>query len=102
MPHSSKRFRFRLDFRSLFVFSTILGFCFGVLSIPIVFISNLIKIGPGHFFPEMILIVLVGAPATGIMTGVLMGVIGYPIYKWVSGRYSITYSGQAFLEDDSQ
>lgn len=74
-------FRAQLNFMSLVKLSTQIGLCFGVVSIPI---SLIISMNREGFDISIIPIIIFGSPAVGLVNGVLHGVIGYPLYRWIS------------------
>ncbi len=69
-----------LDYRSIVKLAVLLGLCAGTFSLPFLFILDA---GVSVFGA---LNVLFGAPVAGAGCGLLMGVLGYPLYAWFSSR----------------
>ena len=87
--------RVRLGFWSLVGFSSLVGFCAGVVSGPIVLVLQLGKVAAysGWVFPA--LLILVGTPIIAAFNGTLMGILAYPLYRWVTRRVDLhSYSGE--------
>ncbi|HEC17476.1 MAG TPA: hypothetical protein ENI99_13025 [Sedimenticola sp.] len=69
--------RLKLDYPSLIRLAALLGLCAGVLAIPFVL---LLTSGMAKF---NIVSVIFFAPLSGAVAGLLMAVLGYPLYSWV-------------------
>ena len=87
-----KKARVQLDFFSLVRLSSLIGFCFGVVLIPITFLYNLSN--ETESYGWYILIVILGAPFMSFLQGVITGVLGYPLYKIITNKYEIMYEGK--------
>ena len=82
------RCRTKLDYVSLIKLNLLLGFCAGILSVPFMF---LLYSGIGTLSTVNILI---GAPICGVIAGLLITVLGYPLYSWITSKTSgHVYSG---------
>jgi len=72
--------RIRFNYSSLIKLNLLLGFCAGLLSIPVLFLLNA---GSGTL---SIVTVIVGAPISGAAGGLLVVILGYPLYSWFTSR----------------
>lgn len=83
--------RLQLDLSSLIRISGLLGLCSGAGLIPlIIFLSaEAVMQSPGS-----ILIIFLIAPLFGALNGAAMGIVAYPLYKYLSQRAKgQTYTG---------
>ena len=85
--------RLQLDFISLVKLTTIVGLCFGVVSIPLVLLF-----GTGNASDSsswvVVPFVVIGTPLLGALNGALHGVLGYILYQWLAKRTKgQTYTG---------
>lgn len=84
--------RARLDFLSLLQFMAVVGACAGIVSVPIFL---LIQSEKWLADPFTALFIVVAAPITGVLNGILFGVVGYPLYRWITRRVDVhTYTGE--------
>ncbi len=67
--------RVRLTYGSLVKFTVLLGFCAGLFAIPLLLLTSLGK-------TYGLLNLLIGATIIGAVTGLLLSVLGSPIYSW--------------------
>ena len=84
--------RARLDFVSVLKFTCLMGICMGTSSVPILLIvqSETWLSNPLHA-----VFLIVGAPLSGVLNGLLTGALGYLPYSWVTRRVNIhTYHGE--------
>lgn len=89
-----KEFTVHLSFHSFFKTSVLIGFCFGIGAIPLVAIFNFARVG-ASFIPMSIL----GGPVIGVSYGVLAGLIGYPLYFWLSKNVGFKMTGNVYAGD---
>ena len=75
--------RLQLDFRSLIRMASLLGLCSGIGFIPLILFLNA---GTATNTISTILFVFLLAPVIGALNGALSGMVGYPLYKWLSTR----------------
>lgn len=91
-----KACRLQIDFGSLVKLCTIVGLCYGIMSIPLILFVSMVNSeggSPGAGF-SLLPFLLVASPIGGTLGGALMGVIGYPLYRWFSARtQGQTYTG---------
>ena len=87
-------FTVHLDFASFLKMSLLIGFCFGVCSVPLLIVVNYGQLGLGSA-P----VFLVGAPIAGTFNGLLAGLIGYPLYYWLSQRVGFKLKGNLYVSD---
>lgn len=95
----STRCRLRLDYISLVKLGLLLGSCAGIFSIPLIFLlySGASSLGFVN--------VMIGAPFCGAATGLVMVVLGFPVYSWISAKTDgQAYSGkfQIIPDQDEQ
>ena len=84
--------RLRLGFRPLIRFGTLIGFCSGVLAIPLYALG--IFLGSDNFgddVPKLVIVVLIAPPLMGALNFALFSVLAYPLYSLFKLR---TYSGE--------
>jgi hypothetical protein len=87
--------RARLGFWSLVGFSSLVGFCAGVVSAPIVLVLQAGKLAAYGTWVFPALMILVGAPIAGAFNGTIMGILAYPLYRWITRRVDLhSYSGE--------
>ena len=89
-----KEFTVHLTFLSFLKTSLLIGFCFGVCSVPLVILFNYSQAGP-----VIIPMSIVGTPFAGVLNGLFAGVIGYPLYHWLSGRIGFKLKGNLYVSD---
>jgi hypothetical protein len=94
--------RTRLRFSSLTSLMALVGFCAGIVALPIIMLTQADKLFEDTSWFGAFLFTFVGAPIVGAANGVLYGVLGYPIYRWITRRFDVhTYSGEfAILSND--
>jgi hypothetical protein len=90
--------RVRLRFNSLVGLSALIGFSAGVVGIPIVLALQADKIFSDGFWIMSVLFTVIAAPLVGAINGVISGVLGFPLYRWITRRINVhTYSGEFTL-----
>ncbi len=77
--------RVRLNYGSLVKLTMLLGFCAGVFAVPLLLLTSL---GKNYGLLNLI----AGAPVAGVFTGLLLAILGSPIYTWWTARIN----GQRF------
>ena len=92
-----RTFKVRLRFNSLISISSLIGFCAGVVWIPVQMIT-LFTSDDTHFITALLLVVL--SPMFGLINGFLLGLVAYPCYAYICRRVGFSYTG-VFLEKDS-
>ena len=100
--NDDQRYRVRLRFTSLVALTTLVGFCAGVLGIPIFLLMQADRIfsDPFSFFPIGFTVII--SPIAGAVNGALYGVLAYPLYRWITKRVDVhTYTGEFVLKRDS-
>ncbi len=95
--------RLQLDFPSLIRMSGLIGLCSGAGFIPLILFLNA---GAGSTDIGSVVFVFLVAPLIGALNGALSGIIGYPLYRWLSTRSKgQTYAGifvGLIAEDDAR
>ena len=82
------RCRTKLNYTSLIKLNLLLGFCAGILSVPLII---LLYSGAGTLG---IVNILIGAPICGVIAGLLITVLGFPLYSWIiSKKNGHVYTG---------
>ncbi len=71
--------RVRLNYGSLVKLTVLLGLCAGLFAAPLLLLTSLGK-------TYGLLSLLIGAPVTGAGTGLLLAILGSPIYAWWTAR----------------
>jgi len=84
--------RVRLNYGSLVKLTLLLGFCAGLFAIPLLLLTSV-----GNNFG--LLNVIIGAPLAGAGTGLLLSIMGSPIYSWWTARSHGQYFTGAFQVD---
>lgn len=91
-------FKFQLSFFSLIKFCAFLGFCYGVVGAPV---GIFLQAGSLQSHPEstieIVLFTLLLSPAVGTFNGALMGLLGFPLYRWLSNKVGIKYTGNIYM-----
>ncbi len=94
-------FKLQLSFSSLLKLSTFVGFCAGIGLIPINFLyyfwglsSGVDDISNVSGVPTLVAFIVVVSPFAGALYGMIVGVVGYPMYRWLSVRVGLVYRGQ--------
>ncbi len=77
--------RVRLNYGSLVRLTVLLGFCAGLFAIPLLLLTSL-----GQTYG--LLNLMAGAPVAGALTGLLLAVLGSPVYTW----WTLRTDGQRF------
>lgn len=75
--------RLQLDLTSLIRISFLIGLCSGAGFIPLLVFLNA---GMMTKEPASIFVLIVLAPLIGALNGALSGLVGYPLYRWLSLR----------------
>ncbi len=71
--------RVRLSYGSLVKLMMLLGFCAGLFAVPLLLLMSL-----GNSYG--LLNVVIGSPIAGIGTGLLLAILGSPVYMWWTAR----------------
>lgn len=100
MNSTSKRFQFQLNVTSLIIFLAILGFCAGLMMIPLSLLIGISKSGLKGIDMSSMLLSVIGTPFLAALNGAFMGLLGYPAYTWLSNRYPLTYAGRVLARDE--
>lgn len=77
--------RLQFDYGSLVKFSTFIGFCFGIVSVPIylfITIGETASLDVGLLIFETVIF----TPIVGLANGALMGVFAYPLYSYLGKK----------------
>lgn len=83
--------RLQMDFPSLIRMSSLIGLCSGAGFIPLILFLNA---GAAAKDAVSIVFVILVAPLIGALNGALSGIVGYPLYRWLSTRSKgQTYAG---------
>lgn len=89
-----KACRLQLNFLSFVKFTTFVGLCFGVVSIPLVLLFDT---GNGKDSGSWIVVIPLAVlltPIVGAVNGALQGALGYVMYQWLCKRTKgQTYTG---------
>lgn len=75
--------RLQLDLSSLIRMSFLIGLCSGVGFIPLIVFLNAATMAKE---PAGIFVLIILAPLIGALNGALSGLVGYPLYRWLSLR----------------
>jgi len=87
--------RVRLTYGSLVKLTVLLGFCAGLFAIPLLFLTSVGK-------TYGLLNLLVGAPIAGAATGMLLAILGSPIYSWWTAKSNgQIFTGTFEVDSDS-
>ena len=89
-----QEFTVRLRFTSFLKMSLLIGFCFGVCSVPLVILFNYSETGP-----MIVPMALFGTPFAGTLYGLLAGIIGYPLYHLLSRRIGFKLKGHLYVRE---
>ena len=89
-----KEFTVHLSFQSFFKTSVLIGFCFGIGAIPVVAVFNY-----AHMGPSLVPMSILGGPVIGISYGVVAGLLGYPLYYWLSKNVGFKMTGNLYAGD---
>lgn len=90
-----ERFKVSFSFVSLVSIGALIGFCAGVVSVPL-YLLNLLS---SELPSQGLLWMAVLAPVGGLLNGALLGLLAYPFYWWLSKRIGFSYRGQLFILD---
>ena len=71
--------RVRLNYGSLVKLTVLLGFCAGLFAAPLLLLTSLGK-------TYGLLNLLIGSPIAGAATGLLLAILGSPIYSWWTAK----------------
>lgn len=99
--NDDQRYRVRLRFTSLVALTTLVGFCAGVVGIPILLLIQADRISSDGFALVPLAFTVLAPPITGTLNGALYGVLAYPLYRWITKRIDVhTYTGEFVLKSD--
>ena len=94
--------RVQFDFKSYLFISAYIGFCGSVVAIPF-----LLLFAPGGDVNvdvgERSLLIFLFTPVSGVLNGLFLGLLGYPLYRWISNKLKgDTYTGKIveLIRDD--
>ena len=94
------KFKLQLTFSSFVKFTSIAGLCFGIGFIPFIFLFNLKNVDSGHAsLITVTFLSIVASPIVFTINGVVAGIIGYPLYKWLTSKVGVIYEGNVHAED---
>ena len=71
--------RVRLNYGSLVKLTVLLGFCAGLFAVPLLLLMSF-----GNTYG--LLNVVIGSPVVGACTGLLLSILGSPVYTWWTAR----------------
>ena len=89
-----KEFKLQLNFPSFLKISMIIGACMGIGFAPIVAVLNFGQLGM-----DIIPIALLATPFFGLVNGFLGGLVGFPVYFWLSKRIGFRFKGHLYLAE---
>lgn len=87
-----RKARVRLGFFSLVSLCSFVGFCSGIIFIPISFVYVFDTILSEPLW--MIFAIIVGLPVSLAIQSGIMAIIGYPVYKLITDRWEFLYEGK--------
>jgi hypothetical protein len=94
------KFKLQLAFLSFVTFTSIAGLCFGIGFIPFCILFNLKNVDSGNVsLITVIFLSIVASPILFTINGVLAGIIGYPMYKWLTAKVGVVYEGNVYADD---
>jgi hypothetical protein len=85
-----EKMKIKLSFASLISMASLIGFCAGVLSVPI-YLGQIFSQGSFGISSILMSILL---PAIGLLNGALLGVMAYPVYSWLTQKIGFSYTGK--------
>ncbi len=85
-----KKARVQFDLLSLIRLFSFVGFCFGVVMIPITLIFG-DKIDN---FNEVAVYIIVVLPLISLIQGIFTAIVAYPLYKIITNKYDFLYEGR--------
>ncbi len=86
-------FKLNFDFKSLIFIGALIGFCAGIVSIPLQLFGLL-----SDEIPLLhLLIILVASPILGLINGGFLSLVAYPFYWWFSQKIGFTYKGKIYV-----
>jgi hypothetical protein len=80
-----RKARVQFDLFALVRLCSFLGFCSGVVFIPITFIFNL---------AEENVYIVIGLPFIFLIQGAITALTAYPLYKLITNKYEFMYEGK--------
>jgi len=89
----NEKFKVRFNFISLVSIGALIGFCAGVVSIPL-YLFNIMNSDVGALGAIWLVPI---APIGGLINGALLGILAYPLYWWLSKKVGFTFKGQIFV-----
>ena len=92
----NKTFKLSLNFNSIISISGLIGFCGGVVATPFILLNLMSDSG---FQPAIIIFGLFAPALTGLINGLFLGLICYPLYKFLTMKYGFKYTGVLYVED---
>ena len=91
----NQEFKLRLKFISLVSLSGLIGFCAGVVSIPLYLFNEFSSSEPATTYIWLVAL----APIGGFINGLFLGVLAYPLYWWITKKISFKYRGQLYINE---
>lgn len=88
----ASEFKFQLEFLSFVKLCALIGFCMGVITIPLGLIQVFSSGGPGFELPVVFL--LIAMPFLGLLNSAIFGGLSYPIYWYVTNKIGLKYRGK--------
>ena len=85
-------FRVVFTFYSLISISSIIGFCAGVIGVPIFILQTLGGTEPLNIWLTVLMVFVI--PFAGAINGAFMGLLAYPVYYWLTRKISFKYTGE--------
>ncbi len=89
-----QRFTIHHDFLSFIKMATLIGFCFGVALVPLIVLAGFGQVGF-----VIIPLALISSPIVGVIEGLLTGLIGYPVYSWLSRGIGFEAEGNVYIHE---
>jgi len=90
-------FKVRLDFISFVKMCALIGFCVGVISIPLNLIQFLLSDSRSIDIAFLFSLVLV--PLLAVLLWAFIGALSYPVYFCLTKRFSITFRGKLHVRE---
>ena len=92
----------RLRFSSLVALTTLVSFCAGVVGVPIVVLMQADMVFSQPIWLVPLAVIVVATPIVAALNGALYGVLGYPLYRWITKRIDLhTYYGEFAFKSDA-
>lgn len=92
----NQSFKMSLNFNSVISISGLIGLCSGVVATPFILLNILSETGMD---PIVILFTLIAPSITGLINGLFIGLVSYPLYKYLTTKYGFKYTGSIYIKD---